>query len=276
MDEIFDYDYEDEIEDEFEDEDAAPLMIAKVREFAAKAHGNQKDKSGLPYITHLDAVAANTVRLFGYEPELVTIAYLHDLVEDTRYTQDDVDVSFPSPVADAVYAITKRTGQANYKYIGEVAKDEAAAKVKLADLLHNTDPKRLEKLSPEVQRRLRKKYYPAIFRLCEAVGIESWVTREQAEAAIRDESALATSRSITVASLMRGDQIQFVENSKIFEIAHVSPAISGVNGSTSRDVTMVDGDTLRIRSALKVTLLPRKTSTAILDKTVAQYMGEAE
>lgn len=272
MDEVADFDNSD-----FEDEDFYEYgfsgLMGRVRAFAIKAHGSQKDKSGLPYVTHLDAVAVNTVRLFGFDPSLILTAYLHDVVEDTKYSQDDIDISFPFDVADAVYAITKKKGQPNHEYIGEVARDEIASKVKLADLMHNSDPARLALLPAHTSRRLKKKYYPAIYRLCSALEIESWISYEQAVAAIREESTQALPRELTVASLISGDHFQFVDNGAVFKVKKVSSAISGP-GFTQRDITLSDESIIRVKSSIKVTLLPRKTSESFLAKTVAQYMGE--
>lgn len=270
MDEFIDY--VDEIEEEYVEFEA---NIGRIRAFAVKAHGSQKDKNGLPYATHLDAVARNTVKLFGFDPTLVITAYLHDVVEDTKYSQDDIDATFPAEISDAIYAITKVSGKPNHEYIGEVAKEEVAAKVKLADLMHNTQPDRLAKLPESQQRRLKKKYFPAIYRLCKAVGIEPWVSHDEAVAAIHADSTLATKREITVGSLMKGDRFQFVENGDLFNVEKVSSAISGP-GYTSRDVTMAGGDTLRIKAALKVILHPRIVTANILSKQVADYMGEAQ
>lgn len=271
-DEDDEYVYVDDDYDEYMEFDAP---LGRVRAFAIKAHGNQKDKNGLPYVTHLDAVAANTVRLFGYDPDLLTVAYLHDVVEDTKYHQDDIDVSFPAHIADAVHAISKPSGEANYTYIGVVCEDEIAAKVKLADLLHNTSPDRLSALPDYTQQRLRKKYYPAIYRLCTALGIEPWISRDEAITAIRDSVFKAKPREIAVASLLKNDQIKFHPEGDTFTVEKVSAAISGP-GFTQRDVSMSTGDTLRLKSSLMVTLLPRATSEIALNKDIAKYLGEGE
>lgn len=261
MDEQIDYSSYD---DEFEGD------IARVRAFVIKAHGSQKDKNGLPYITHLDAVARNTVRLFGFDKDLVLVAYLHDLVEDTKYRQADVDMTFPSHISDAVCAITKQNGEANHAYIDNLVKNNViGAKVKLADLMHNTDEQRMAKLPEYTVRRLRKKYYPAIWRLCNAVGIEPWVSFEQAVEAIRDESS--GTRQISVASLYKGDEFQFVENGDVFKVVK-NTVVPATPGTSLRDVS-VEGQErpLRIKATLKVHLQPRNAK--IVEKAIEDYMG---
>lgn len=256
-------------------DDLAP-SIGRVRAFAMKAHGNQKDKNGLPYVTHLDAVALNTVRLFGYDPVLLTVAYLHDVVEDTKYTQSDIDHNFSEDVATAVYAITKLKGEANPDYITAVAENEIASMVKLADIAHNTDPDRLALLSESTQSRLLKKYRPAIYRLCRALDIEPWVTYEEAVAAIRADAVSSKPREISVSSLLSGDKIKFAENGHVYEAVNISNAIMR-EGISYRDVRADDEDgtrVMRLRSSHKVTLMPRSSSAKWLDAQVAKYMGE--
>ena len=82
-------------------------MKTKAREFACKYHG-EKRYGEHPYVVHLDAVA-EIVQQYG-EPAVV-IAYLHDVVEDTEVTIDDLaDEGFPTEVLDAIQALTKLKG----------------------------------------------------------------------------------------------------------------------------------------------------------------------
>lgn len=68
----------------------------------------------------------------------VAVAYLHDVVEDTDVTMDDLEAfNFPAPVRNAVEAITRKQGEAYFAYINRVAEHPDAALVKKHDLLEN-------------------------------------------------------------------------------------------------------------------------------------------
>ena len=79
-------------------------MVAKARAWAIKAHAGQKDKAGKDYFrAHVAAVAE---RVKG-DPVAETVAFLHDTVEDTSITIEDIRTGFPKEVADAVDALTQ-------------------------------------------------------------------------------------------------------------------------------------------------------------------------
>lgn len=153
--------------------------------FAAELHGSQKDKSGLPYWTHLAAVWQNVIDLGG-GVEVQAAAILHDSVEDTSMDEDDLDALMPVRVADAVMAVTKRKGEENTKYIGRVIEaGRDAMLVKLADLYHNTDPDRLATLPAYTVVRLKAKYYDAIYRLEKELHIKHTITLAQRDEAVK-------------------------------------------------------------------------------------------
>lgn len=80
--------------------------IKKAYDYALKAHGDQKRLSGEPYIMHPISVAIITVRL-GMDCPSVIAAMLHDTVEDTNCTIDDIKAKFGETVADLVNGLTK-------------------------------------------------------------------------------------------------------------------------------------------------------------------------
>ena len=144
--------------------------IPNTRRWARLLHGDQKDKNGLPYVTHLDAVAKNLVRFFGFDWELIVACYLHDTVEDVKDGGFSIKTIENEGYSDrtvyVVNVVTKRTSEPNPDYTTRVIKGGAdPMKVKLADLYHNTDPERLALLSADKQKRLKEKYYSAIFRI---------------------------------------------------------------------------------------------------------------
>lgn len=133
----------------------------KALEFAKKAHKGQKDKAGMDYIMHLFMVAS----LMDTDEEK-TVAYLHDVVEDTKITINDLNETFPAVIVKAVDAITKREKETYEDYLKRVSENELAKKVKVSDLLHNSDLTRL-KIITEKDRNRAEKYKRAIIYLLE-------------------------------------------------------------------------------------------------------------
>ena len=129
-------------------------LINKAIDIAYSAHHGQKDKSGRPYFLHPVIVASQ----MESEPE-VCAALLHDVVEDTDVTLQELEAVFPEEITQAVKVLTHREGVDYLDYIREIKSNPIARKVKLADLEHNTDITRLD--SPEQVRAFnqrREKY----------------------------------------------------------------------------------------------------------------------
>jgi len=129
-----------------------------ARKVATKAHEGQADKVGMPYIQHPMAVC----ELVDGEQEKI-VALLHDVVEDTGVTLNDLrNHGFDDEIIAAVEAITKRKGEEFEKYLQRVKANEIALAVKFADIQHNMSPDRYEKLPPETKERLVAKYNHAL------------------------------------------------------------------------------------------------------------------
>ena len=120
--------------------------IYRAYEFAHEAHREQKRKSGEPYIIHPIAVASIVARELELGDNPVISAFLHDVVEDTDYTVEDIRERFGDDVAFLVDTVTKRKKKSyehskqvdNYRQILEsVHYDIRALLIKLADRLHN-------------------------------------------------------------------------------------------------------------------------------------------
>ena len=144
-----------------------PLTL-KAMETAYAAHHGQRDKSGVPYIFHPIHLAE------GMEDELsCCVALLHDTVEDTGVTIEDIRRDFPADVADAVALMTHDDAVDYFDYVRAIAKNPVARKVKLADLAHNSDHTRLTAagISGEMLQRLHKKYAKAKKILREAESL---------------------------------------------------------------------------------------------------------
>ena len=131
-------------------------MIAAARLIAKLAHKGQKDKAGIDYFTHPEAVAAMLET-----PEEKTVGYLHDTVEDTDVTVEEIRAVFGDEIADAVALMTHADGVPYMDYVKEIGKNPLARKVKLADLTHNMDISRIPNPTQRDYDRIEKKYKPA-------------------------------------------------------------------------------------------------------------------
>lgn len=134
-------------------------LTQKAMLLAYDAHHGQLDKGGVPYIFH-------PIHLAEHMPDELTtcVALLHDVVEDTPLTLDDLAGDFPPAITNALALLTHQPGTSYDDYIRTLRDDPIAATVKRADLLHNSDQSRLA-LSPTddaTRARLRQKYQKAL------------------------------------------------------------------------------------------------------------------
>lgn len=127
-------------------------LTKKAMKLCFEAHKEQVDKSGLPYVFHPIHVAEQMT------DEITTaIALLHDVVEDTDYTlQDLIDMGFPREVTDALALLTHEDGVPYLEYVAGIKADPAARAVKLADLAHNSDSTRLDSVDEKALERIEK------------------------------------------------------------------------------------------------------------------------
>lgn len=101
------------------------IALAKI------AHGDATDQSGRPVFAHIARVA-NACDTYGE----ATVAYLHDIVEDTRVTIEDLTHFFDESIADRVNTLTRRPNERYFDYIARIceSEDRVAMFVKLKDL----------------------------------------------------------------------------------------------------------------------------------------------
>ena len=132
---------------------AERALVEDAYAFITNAHEGQKRKSGLPYILHPLAVAMIVVKeMRQTDVSIVCAALLHDVVEDTSWTIDDIAGRFGEDVAFLVAAVTKPNKQQvdNFQHIlGSVKGDVRVLILKLADRLHNM--RTLDAMRPEKQ-----------------------------------------------------------------------------------------------------------------------------
>ena len=121
-------------------------------EIAKAAHAGQTDKAGLDYNLHPLQVAAEVTT-----DEEKAVALLHDIIEDTDVTASELLAKgLPDNVVEAVEALTKKHNQNYAAYLAGVKKNRLATAVKLADLKHNSDLSRLEKITQKDRERAEK------------------------------------------------------------------------------------------------------------------------
>ena len=129
-------------------------MLDKAIAITAKAFEGKYDKSGEPYILHCLHVMRGVE---AHGKEVMCIAVMHDLVEDTEYTLDDLlDLGFSLRVVDGVKAMTHLDSESYDDYIKKIAINKDARLVKLEDLKHNSDITRLKGLKEKDFKRLEK------------------------------------------------------------------------------------------------------------------------
>ena len=113
-------------------------MTRKALLVACQAHKGQQDCSGLPYIFHPYHVAEQM------NDEFTTcIALLHDVMEDTDVTEEELAKQFPEEVIEVLRLLTHDHAISYTDYIRKLSKNPAAKAVKLADIAHNMDESRV-------------------------------------------------------------------------------------------------------------------------------------
>ena len=118
-----------------------PLTI-RAMQIAYDAHHGQTDKAGVPYVFHPLHLAE------AMEDEICCCAaLLHDVVEDTAVTLEDLAAVFPPEVVEAVALLTHEEGTDYFDYVRRIRSNPIALKVKLADLAHNSDVTRFAGVS---------------------------------------------------------------------------------------------------------------------------------
>jgi len=129
-------------------------MLSKMIKIMVDAHYGQFDKGGMPYCCH-------PLKVMHYlkttDEELMCIALGHDVIEDTSVTYKDLrDQGISERVIKAIEALTKQPGQTYDEYKERVFANKDAMRVKLADLRHNTDIRRLKGVTEKDIARMAK------------------------------------------------------------------------------------------------------------------------
>lgn len=134
-------------------------LTNKALRLAYAAHHGQMDKSGQPYIFHPYHLAEQMT-----DEVSTCAALLHDVVEDTAVTIEELEKEFPKEVTEALRLLTHESGVDYFEYVRAIRKNPVAVKVKLADLAHNSDETRFlgcEEIPSEQLAKWREKYAKA-------------------------------------------------------------------------------------------------------------------
>ncbi len=115
----------------------------RARNYAAVCHGAQLYSDEVPYPVHLEQVV-NVLQRFGFlEPEIVCAGWVHDAIEDTNTSYNDIKKRFGLAVAEFAYAVTSELGrnrtERNAKTYGKIAGRFAPTAIKLADRIANVE-----------------------------------------------------------------------------------------------------------------------------------------
>lgn len=131
---------------------------------ALEAHRDVKQRNGEPYILHPLTLM---LRVQGLHAQMVAV--LHDVVEDSPLTLDDLRArGIPPEVVAAVDALTRREGESYEQFIQRILPNRLACVVKLADIEHNMDVRRLPSLTDKDAARLAR-YHAAWALLSQSV-----------------------------------------------------------------------------------------------------------
>jgi len=126
--------------------------LERAIEIAARVHAGQVDKGGAPYILHPLRVM---LRVAPGAQQIVAV--LHDVVEDSEVTFEDLErEGFSAEVISGLRAVTKVEGESYEDFVARVALDPVGKAVKLADLMENSDLSRIAEPSQKDLERVAK------------------------------------------------------------------------------------------------------------------------
>ena len=139
------------------------IMMNKIElayAIALVAHKGQVDKVGVDYINHPLTVSKNC----STEKEKI-VALLHDVLEDTKVTKEDLLLFFEEDIVEAICLLTHDEKDTYMDYLAKIKANPIAKAVKIQDLKHNMDLSRFQTPSRKDFERNENKYKPALYFL---------------------------------------------------------------------------------------------------------------
>lgn len=214
-------------------------LVEKAYYFGKKAHDGQFRKSGEPYFIHPVAVA-NILCDMELDIETIIAGLLHDVVEDTEYTYEDIEREFSKEIADLVDGVTK-LGQIKYQSKEEtqaenlrkmflaMAKDIRVILIKLADRLHNM--RTLKFMSPEKAKGKAKETLEIYGGIANRLGI-SMIKWELEDLALRYIDPEGYYELVEKVAKKRSQREAYIENvinvlNKLFEDVNIECDVYG-------------------------------------------------
>lgn len=152
-------------------------LLNKMLLLATTKHAGQFDKGDNPYILH--PIAVMYLLDSSADEELQCIALGHDIVEDCEVTYAELrEAGFTDRIIEGIRCLTKIPGESHSEYRGKVKSNADSIRVKIADLRHNTDIRRLRGVSTKDMTRMER-YFQFYIELTTIVNSSDWAKMMQ-------------------------------------------------------------------------------------------------
>ena len=245
-------------------------VVKKAYDLACEAHKDQKRESGEPYVTHPIDVATILIEM-GMDTSTIVAGLLHDVIEDTEYTYDDIKKLFNEEIANLVQGVTK-LGKIEYKTKEEqqadnvrkmllaMAKDIRVIIIKLADRLHNL--RTLKYMPKEKQKQKAKETLDIYAPLAHRLGISKikWELEDLAFRYLHEEEYY--------------DLVKQIAEKRVERETYISDIIKDLHGKLEESEidSDIDGRPKHFYSIYKKMINKNKSIEQIFDLTAIRIL----
>ena len=245
-------------------------VVKKAYDLACEAHKDQKRESGEPYVTHPIDVATILIEM-GMDTSTIVAGLLHDVIEDTEYTYDDIKKIFNEEIANLVQGVTK-LGKIEYKTKEEqqadnvrkmllaMAKDIRVIIIKLADRLHNL--RTLKYMPKEKQKQKAKETLDIYAPLAHRLGISKikWELEDLAFRYLHEEEYY--------------DLVKQIAEKRVERETYISDIIKDLHGKLEESEidSDIDGRPKHFYSIYKKMINKNKSIEQIFDLTAIRIL----